>query len=320
MALATFNSEAFLAELLDSLFSQTVQGFTLLVSDDCSTDGTLNILEEYAGRYPGRIHLLPPNPRRLGPRGNFGRLTDHATADYLMLCDHDDVWLPEKMALSLERMKALEGVHSPAVPLLVYTDLIVAGPDLQVLGPSFFRYSNIDALRNDLASLLTVNVGAGCAMTVNRALFERARPIPGEAMMHDHWLVLVAAALGAISYLPEPTILYRQHGSNAIGAQAAVTATLIRRIRQTIFSDNRRRLMVRYSRQAAILLARYGREMRVEHREATETLATLWSLSRWRRYVALRRSGVGLRGFIRNAALLLVVARSAPRDAEAREG
>jgi glycosyltransferase involved in cell wall biosynthesis len=309
VALATYNSERFLAELLDSLFAQTRQDFTLVVADDGSADRTLDILDDYSGRHEGRIRIVAAGP---GPRGvlaNFGRLIDNVAADYVLLCDHDDVWLPEKIALSLERLQALEARQPPGTPLLVHTDLVVVGPQLEVLGPSFFRYSNIDPRRNDLVRLLLANVVTGCATIVNRALYERARPIPPQAMMYDHWLALVAATFGAIDYLDRPTILYRQHGGNVIGAQRPGTASTMERVRQTLFSDRRRSVMMRYCRQAGVLLERFGGEMTAEQRRATATLATLWSVGRWRRFARLRRSRLGLKGFVRNAALFIVVTR-----------
>jgi glycosyltransferase involved in cell wall biosynthesis len=315
--LATYNGEPFVAALLDSLFAQTHQAFTLVVSDDCSTDGTMRVLTRFAGEHPDRIRLLPPNPRRLGARENFARLVDHATADYIMLCDHDDVWLPDKIRLSLEEMIGLEAMHTPALPLLVHTDLMVVGPRLDVLNPSFSRYSGLDTSQTELTRLLTVNVCAGCTMIINRALYQRARPIPQAALMHDHWLALAATTLGAIGYIAEPTILYRQHERNAIGVPAPGRATLIRRIAQTLFTDDRVRLLARYSRQAAVLLARYGAEMEPEDRKATEALATVWAKSRWRRFSSLRRNHLTLRGLIRNVALFIVVARDPPKTRRA---
>jgi glycosyltransferase involved in cell wall biosynthesis len=309
IALATYRSERFLRELLDSLFAQTVQDFTLLVADDGSEDATVEILEDYSRRHRGCIRIVARDRQPGGALGNFARLIEHASADYLFLCDHDDVWLPDKIARSLARMSALVQTHGEATPLLVHTDLIVVDEKLQVLGPSLFRYSNIDPGRNGLTRLLTANVATGCTIVVNRALYEKARPVPPEAMMHDHWLALVAATLGAIAYLDEPTILYRQHEGNVIGAQSGGTASLVQRVRQTLFSDDRQRVMRRYSRQAAALLRRYGSEMSGDARRTTATLAEIWSVSRWRRFGRLRRSGLGLSGFARNAALLIVLSR-----------
>lgn len=316
VALATAQSERFLRELLDSLFAQTEQGFTLLVSDDGSGDATMEILEEYSRRHPGRIRIVARDRQPHGAAGNFSRLLDHARADYLLLCDHDDVWLPNKIALSRERMAELEAARGAAVPLLVHTDLVVVDERLEVIEPSMAKYWQASPPRSDLTSLLTANVATGCTIIMNRALYEKARPIPPEAMMHDHWLALVAAALGAIAYVDEAPILYRQHGGNLIGAPTRGTASLLQRIRNTLVGAERQKVMRRYSRQAAALLRRYRDEMSGDKRLATETLAEIWSVSRWRRFARLWRSGARLSGFARNVALFIVVTRGYAEDPE----
>lgn len=314
IGLATYQSGPFLSDLLASLVAQTEQRFSLLIADDGSQDSTISILDDFASRFPGRSVTLTRDGQRLGPIGNFGRIIDLADAQYLMLCDHDDVWLPTKVSRSLARMIELEKEHGAATPILLHTDLIVTGAQLDTISPSLFTYLGIDPSRTDVGSLLTANVATGCTMIMNRPLYERARPIPLEAMMHDHWLALVAAVTGVISCLNEPTILYRQHGGNYIGARKAGTASRIQRIWRTLFCNNQHRVMRRYSRQAAAFLRRFGDQMAPEARQATETLATIWSIGRWRRFARLRQSGVGFRGFIRNAALMIMMMRSGPRD------
>jgi glycosyltransferase involved in cell wall biosynthesis len=131
IALATYNSAPYLRELLDSLFRQTCQDFTILVSDDGSSDATLHIIADYQHRFPGRIRRVGSGERVGGPRANYSRLIDHLTADYVLFCDHDDVWLPSKVALSLAHMQSLEARHGSSTPLLVHTDLVVVGPDLE---------------------------------------------------------------------------------------------------------------------------------------------------------------------------------------------
>jgi hypothetical protein len=309
VALATYESERFLAELLDSLFAQGEQGFTLLVADDGSRDGTISILEDYVERFPGRIRIVARERQDFGPLGNFARLIDMASADYLMLCDHDDVWLPDKIARSLARMAELEREYGSHTPLLVHTDLIVADENLEAISPSLFEYSNIDPTKTNLVSLLRANCVTGCTLLANRALYEKARPIPREAVMHDHWMVLVAATFGAIGCVDEPTILYRQHGGNALGAPRRKTFPLIQRIRQTLLGEKRQRVMRRHSGQARALLRRYGHEMSTGSRRAAEVLATIWEVHPWLRFGRLRRSGFRASGFLRNAALFVVVTR-----------
>lgn len=314
VALATYQSERFLRQQLDSLFAQTEQGFTLLIADDGSRDATLEIIGEYSKRHEGRIRIVEREKQSGGAAGNFARLIDHASADFLFLCDHDDVWSPNKIALSLARISALVEEYGDNMPLLVHTDLAVVDENLRSLGSSMFRYQNLDPARNDVVSLLTTNVATGCTMVVNRALYERARPVPPEAVMHDHWLALVAATLGTIACIDEPTILYRQHGGNVVGAKRSGARPLIERACQTLLSDDRQLMIRRYSRQAAVLLQRYGGEMRADAHRAATTLAEIWSLSRWRRFARLRRNGLGLLGFVRNVGLLIVVSRGLPDD------
>ncbi len=280
--LATYNGERFLAAQLDSLLAQTFGEFTILVSDDGSSDTTPAILRAYASAHPGRFCILPPCAR-LGARANFARLIDAASADYVFFCDQDDIWLPEKMAMSLERMVQLAATSPPGSPLLVHTDLAVVDSGLEVLGPSYFRYVGINPARNSLGALLLGNVVTGCTIVANRALFETARPVPSDASMFDHWLALVAAGLGRISCIDQPTILYRQHGSNLIGADRAGAATFARRFSRIVLGISTLTVLVRYSRNAAILLERYGDDLRPGDKARVRAMARLWSRPRlWR--------------------------------------
>ena len=316
IALATCDSERFLPALLDSLFAQTRQDFTILVSDDASADGTRRVLDAYASKFAGRIRQLPANPTRLGVIGNFDRLLAHARGDYLFLCDHDDVWLPRKIERSLEAMAKLEARHPPGTPLLVHSDLIVAGSQLEVVHPSFFEYSGIDPRRNRFPQLLLANVVTGCTSLINTPLRACSRPIAAEALMYDHWIALVASMTGAIAYLDEPLILYRQHGANAIGAQPPRAASLLQRVYGTLWSREREILLKRYTRQAAALLARFGSRMAPADLAATSTLAQLWATPRLGRFARLRGCGLGLEGLVRNVALSIVVTRAAVERAD----
>jgi hypothetical protein len=229
-----------------------------------------------------------------------------------MLCDHDDVWLPNKIALSLEHMRELEARYGPDTPLLVHTDLIVVGRDLEILAPSFFGYQRLDPSRNGLNALLMSNTVTGCATMVNRALYERARPIPDQAALHDHWLALVAAATGRIECLAEGTILYRQHGGNTVGAIPWGPGSILDRVRETVLEDTKRRMLERFRLQAEALLERCGGEMSPDQVRATTALCGLWAGNRWRRFASLRRHGFAPEGFLRNAALFVALAGSPP--------
>ncbi len=216
--LCVFNSEDYLPELLDSLYAQTCQDFEIFVHDDGSSDRTPDILASYAQKH-GRLTVLDdPHPGRKA-KGSFVWLLEQVEADYYMFCDHDDVWLPFKVERTLAKMKECEA-ENPGKPVVVNTDLKVTDSHLKVLHPSFWTYSRIDCdLLRDFNYLAVYNAFTGCTMMIDRAARDLSLPVSPEATMHDKWIALkVAYAGGVLASLKEATILYRQHGTNEVGA------------------------------------------------------------------------------------------------------
>ncbi len=217
--LATFDGGSFLQEQIDSLLAQTFTDWRLLIRDDCSRDDTPRVIEQYTAQHPERIAAVSGPAHNEGSCRNYSALMECATAPYIMLCDQDDVWLPEKIERSLDRLRRLESIHGAETPLLVHTDLQVVGHRLRVLADSFWSLHSLDPQPNEpLNRLFVRNFVTGCASIFNRCLRDAAVPVPEAALVHDWWLALVAAALGRIDCLAESTLLYRQHGRNQIGA------------------------------------------------------------------------------------------------------
>lgn len=215
--LSVYNGERFLLELLESLAAQTFKNFRLVVRDDGSTDSSLQIVERFAKDAPFET-VFPEIEGRFGAMGSFGKLMQVSSAPYVMFCDQDDVWLPEKVAKELDAIKILEAELGPGVPALVHCDLKVVDASLNPIAGSMWKAQGLDALhRSRLPQALVQNSAVGCAMIANRALVEAASPIPPEARMHDAHLFIAAAALGGVKPLDEQLALYRQHGSNAVG-------------------------------------------------------------------------------------------------------
>jgi len=292
---------------MDSLFAQTFRDFAILISDDGSTDATLSILADYKQRYPGRIRILDPHHSTGSARANFARLIDFATADYVMFCDHDDVWLPNKIALSLEKMHWAENEHGPQTPLLVHTDLVVTNSALETVHPSYMRYSSIDPARHSLAQSLMQNTAVGCATLMNRALYERARPFPSEAAIHDCWCTLVAATFGKIYYVDESTILYRRHKNNLIGVAKWNISLIVTLALKTVMATDILMSLVLKSLQAKALLTAYADVMTSEQRKTAAALADLWSLRRTARVLVLLRHGLLMNRLLRNVGLFVAV-------------
>jgi len=245
--LAAYNGQKFLAEQLDSLLQQDYPHIQIIVSDDGSSDTTASILESYASAHPEKI-IHYRSGRRFGSaqRHFMHLLRTFYDTPYLMFCDQDDVWHPDKVSKTLHLMQQSE---SDSVPCLIHTDLRVVNGQLEPISDSFCAHSGINGHRLSLNQLLVQNVVTGCTVMINRPLAELAcRESSDEDMlMHDWWLALLASCCGKIRFLEEATIDYRQHGSNAVGAKNVHSpAYLLNRLR----SNSMRKALKKTSTQA----------------------------------------------------------------------
>ena len=262
--LSTYNGAAYLAEQLNSLLAQTCQDWRVLARDDGSTDGTQGILEGYAATHPDRFEVVPSDGRRLGAAGSFAGLLGRATAPYVMFCDQDDVWLPEKVEVTLGAMRELERTQGAHAPLLTYTDLKVVDGRLGLIDGSFWHFQRIHPERlTRLPRVLLQNFATGCTVMLNRPLVSLAGTVPTEAMMHDWWLALVATAFGKAAPVCRPTVLYRQHGGNDIGASRwrfseGVKNFFLYRERRRAGIARQRAIDLALTRQAAAFAARFA--------------------------------------------------------------
>lgn len=217
--LATYNSATYLPEQIDSIIDQTYKDWRLIIRDDGSKDDSIKIINEYIKNHPDKIRLLSDR-NNLGVKGNFNKLLSSSGADYIMFSDHDDIWLKDKITDSYELMKEYEKKYGKNTPLLIFTDKSVTDSNMNMVYPSHSRSEKFDTKRLVLNRILVQNVASGCTMMINKALKEIIGDIPPEAIMHDYWLMIAAAAFGHIAYLDKPTMLYRQHGANECGAVA----------------------------------------------------------------------------------------------------
>ncbi len=221
--LAVYNNGAHLKTLIDSILAQSCADFRLYIRDDCSSDDSFAIASGYTDPRVSAVRSDAPSGSACN---NFFRLLLEHEDDYLMFADADDFWLPDKVEKTLAKMKELEKSQGKECPILVHTDLSVADGELKVTAPSLFRYEKLSPERNSLRELLAQNNVTGCTVMINRALRTLIAEKPAGAVMHDWWAALVAAAFGKIGVLYEPTILYRQHGGNSVGAYNAADPML----------------------------------------------------------------------------------------------
>lgn len=215
--LSTFNGDTYLKELLDSVLNQTFKDWRLIVRDDGSTDGTYEIVLNYCKQFSDKITFVNDKDTHLGACQSFAKLLEYSTANYIMFCDQDDVWLPTKVAVTLNKMCELEALHD-GFPILIHTDLKVVDRDLRIISESFWKFQHINPEFKKINNLLLTNNVTGCTMMINRELKKLSMPIPENSVMHDWWIALVASVFGVTAYINSATILYRQHGKNDTGA------------------------------------------------------------------------------------------------------
>lgn len=293
--LATYNGARFLREQIDSVLAQQAVDIHILAHDDGSTDATNEILAEYAARHPQQLRVLQDDVRTGTAKGNFAHLLHASSAPYVAFCDQDDVWLPEKLSLSMDAMHSLETQREADTPLLVYTDLRVVDESLRTLSESLWRTNHLrNATSPTFAQLLTENVVTGCTALLNRPLVTLMKTTPATAQMHDHWAALLACGLGAMKAAPQATVLYRQHTSNVVGAigpQPSLAAKLLRFVSKEGAADRSRQLTLDQA-QAESLLQLYGGRLPQEHRETIEAFLALPSQARLQRLRSVSRYGL----------------------------
>jgi len=302
--MATYNGEQYIEQQLESLLNQTIQEFVLFVCDDHSTDGTYNILLRYAKQYQDKIHVSQNSQNSGSSKENFFELMLHNQDDYIMLCDQDDVWLPNKIEMSFSAIQNREVVAGKQTPILLHTDLCVVDKDLHVVNPSLNQMLDLNLEYDTLAAQIVQNTVTGGTVMYNRALAKLIKK-PSFCIMHDWWIGLIATAFGEKIYLPEATMLYRQHDQNVIGAKNV--RSLGYTINRVLHIRDIRTLLDATYQQASAFLREYNihlNDKQVEFLQKYVSIPTVSKFKRWQRINELRTVK---HGFFRRVAQLLYI-------------
>lgn len=282
--LAVYNGEKYLKEQLESILSQTYTDIKIIIRDDGSKDKSPSIIDEYCQNYPQKIIALSGEPTG-GAATNFAALLNECDADYIMFCDQDDVWLPDKIEKTISAMKEAE--NGGEVPVLVHSDLKVVDQNLNIISPSFFSFQQLKQNSVTLSRLLVQNYVTGCTIMINRALKQKCGMIPDGCIMHDWWLALVAEIFGKMVCLEETTMLYRQHSNNQVGAKAAYGFSFIRRKLATL-DKVRENYNATYA-QAKLLLDCYGESLDDSSREIIQKYCSMQSMRKCKKIHTMRK-------------------------------
>lgn len=274
--LAAYNGEAYIRQQLDSILNQTYKELAIVISDDLSTDYTPGILKEYEQKHPDRVRCLRNEKASGSPQNNFFRLLREVSDEYVMLCDQDDIWLPDKTEVTLKEMKRLEKQWGKEVPLLVHGDLSVTDQSGNIRHKSMVQYQKIAVKDNRFSHYLVENNITGNTVMINQGFSPYLSYIPETCMMHDWWLGLVASCFGKISYIDRPLLLYRQHESNQVGSKSGIRQYAERLTHKDRVRQQYRNMFL----QAELFLDRYGTEMAREQRVTLEQFINLQSMNR----------------------------------------
>jgi glycosyltransferase involved in cell wall biosynthesis len=193
---------------VQSLQEQTDRNWICLISDDCSPAERFEEIVATVAR--DERFLVSRSEQNLGPYRNFERALAMVPreAELVALADHDDSWYPDK----LQVLRASLGGAQ-----LVYSDQRLTDPEGRVLRDTFWKGRRNNY--SDLASLVIANSVTGSAALFRREVAELARPFPDTPgwQFHDHWIALVAMAMGELAYVDRPLYDYVQHAQAVVG-------------------------------------------------------------------------------------------------------
>lgn len=198
IALCTYNGERFLREQLDSIIHQTYSRLELIAVDDCSSDSTLNILNEYAAKHSFiKVHK---NEVNLGYIRNFEKALQLCSGDFIALSDQDDIW-------QLDKIEKL--VNAIGDNLMIYHDSEFVDQHGHSLNKKMSDIMNLYR-GNEPEAFIFFNCISGHSVLMKKELRDEILPFPN-AYFHDWWMAYVACNLGSIDYLNEALVKYRQH-------------------------------------------------------------------------------------------------------------
>jgi glycosyltransferase involved in cell wall biosynthesis len=215
VCLATYNGEKYVKQQLSNVLSQLGKSDEVIVVDDCSTDHTIHILQEFGDP---RISLHRNNTNQ-GILRSFEKALQQAAGEILFLCDQDDLWNEGKV----ETIKSVFSC-SPEVTL-VLSDAKVIDENGVPISDSWF---SARAFAPGIAANLVKNRYLGCTMAFRRTVLRYVLPFPSDIPMHDMWIGMINQLYGNARFVPEALISYRRHSKNATGRHRSSISQMIK--------------------------------------------------------------------------------------------
>ena len=196
VCIATYNGERYIRQQIESIVCQLNVDDEIIVSDDGSTDGTLDIVKGIGDK---RIKIIE-GPGRKSPILNFECALKASKGDFIFLSDQDDVWKPDKVEICMKWLKTYNCVVS---------DAEVTNNRLKPLYPSLYDIMQVKQTR--IYNTIWKNGYTGCCMAFRRNVLEASLPFPKNIPMHDIWIGNVAAYKYNVIFIPDRLIHFRRH-------------------------------------------------------------------------------------------------------------
>jgi glycosyltransferase involved in cell wall biosynthesis len=226
VAMATYNGQQHIREQLNSVACQTLLPIELVITDDGSTDATLQIVDEFSRVAPFPVRVIR-NEKRLGYPDNFLKAASLCREDLIAFCDQDDIWMGKKLSICAELFA------DPSVLLAIHSAQVLTRSGER--GGYYPHFAKTRVLGLNTCNPFQNN--PGFAMLIRRDLLrftDNARR-PRRVFTHDEWVWFLAATIGKIATAADVLALYRQHSSNVFGApRPATTAGMVRSAKGTV--------------------------------------------------------------------------------------
>jgi glycosyltransferase involved in cell wall biosynthesis len=241
VCMAVFNGEQYLKEQLQSILVQIENDDEVIVIDDCSRDGSVDLINKFNDP---RI-VLRRNAVNCGPSAAFARAISLAKGKYILFSDQDDIWKPSKVATICR-------IFDTTTSLVVVSDARVVDSNMNIVCESLFslRGSRPGFWRN-----LYKNGFVGCCMAMRSEAKAFLFPFPINVGLHDEWIGLCSSLGGRINFTGDKLIDYRRHGANATQLAHGSLLSMVRK-RLNLFLVVLRRL-------PRILIWRFRRQGRI---------------------------------------------------------
>jgi glycosyltransferase involved in cell wall biosynthesis len=198
VCIPTYNGEKYIKEQLVSILVQLSALDEIIISDDSSTDTTIEIIKSLQD---ARIKLFEKNNFK-SPIFNLENALKYASGDFIFLADQDDIWEPDKVKVTLEKLIKSD---------LVVSDCSLIDASENLVNASFYE---LNKTKSGYLNNLIKNGFLGCCMAFNSKIKESVLPFPKKIAMHDIWIGLTASLVGKVDFIEDKLIRYRRHGDN----------------------------------------------------------------------------------------------------------